>query len=156
MLQQFCAVSSGCKKAKSQIQWSFQPIALMVTSSYTRADTLQKSTSATKIHMQLLIVICSKNCIIWTIHWKKVNSPKHILDTKSQSLWGFPFFNAQICESWNYNTNFVPNSMKWTSSKSWKPAQIRCMFLLLKETGRLYHIRIESGMGAVAIEWLSR
>ena len=45
-----------------------------------------------------------------TIHCMKLNSPKHRLNTKSQSLSGSSSFNTQNCEYWSCTTFFSPNS----------------------------------------------
>ena len=39
----------------------------------------------------------------------KLNSPKHRLNTKSQSFAGFSFFNTQSCECWNCTTTSSPD-----------------------------------------------
>ena len=42
---------------------------------------------------------------------EKFNSPKHRLNTKSQSLSGFSFFSTQSCECWSCTTTSSPGSL---------------------------------------------
>ena len=119
MFQQLCTSSSGLKnpnwRVVAEAMILLAPTAIRL---WTKADTLLQSTSLTKKPMQPFTVNCSKRQIMWTNHCMKLNSPKHRLNTKSQSLSGSSFFNTQICEYWSCTTTSSRDSVMWTSSKS--------------------------------------
>ena len=71
--------------------------------------TVTKLPSRRKKHMRPLLVHCSKNWIMWTIHCMKLNLPKHRLNTESQSLSVSLFFNTQNCECWSCTTTSSPD-----------------------------------------------
>ena len=71
------------------------------------------------------------------MQYKKLNSPRNRLNTKSQFLLSSIIFNTQNYGCWNYTTLLLPTSVMYTSSKSWNRTLILCTLLLPRVNSKI-------------------
>ena len=111
MLQQFCAVSSGRKKArwrKSKLKCRRRNNEASSQQLLRLPDHGPEPTHCNELphwrkkYIQLILVNSSKSKIMWTIHCMKLNSPKHRLNTKNRSRSGSSFLNTQCWSLWTF------------------------------------------------------